>query len=353
MKFNRNSGFSLLEIFISATLIGGLLIAASQGLIPWLIAKKDIDNIQKMEKVRTVFNKIYEENSFLIEDRNINDSTRFTVASRTGAGGTATATVTLTLPGFTTVGGRSTCNDNSAFFAQLSGYLDDDTFNFGLDGYKNSICIFKSLSVIAEEGGTEFIYTTYNIVSPGKDTIIQSLPTTPGDPFIEQVGDDIVVTISGLNIQRNIIAKLKTQLDRAGDAYLTYFTSRFLANPGRDFARSYFCRDYDFSVAAPVTCSNGSGGNVLNLPTAATHLGAIFNSPADFSSDYSRTLSSLNLDMRVLSGTGSSSYTSSKFGTVTLAAKNPATSPTPPYSAIVAYPLPGGRAAVKTLIGNY
>lgn len=258
---NNQKGFSLLEIFISLALVGGLLLSVNALLTPWLISSAEKKNSEKMAALGKGLEVAFIANNYRTEEANISNPRANVLVLSDG-------TTIPSNPPAADSNGRILCNENPNTYTALSTVLNKPLEEVARDGYGNSICIFSGQPVNAVHQGVVMSYTNIYLISPGKNRVVDLEVNSSSNELRKrsaQASDDYAVVISGFDIQRKSIDQALVQLEEIGEAYGSHFTSQYLADPNRDTQSNYFCQP------ASLNLCNASGS-----PTSAQVLAPLF-----------------------------------------------------------------------------
>ena len=321
----RASGFTLVEIVVALsilTLISAFLLNA---LGPWLNFKQKIDNDRKLMEVKTIFTTIYERNAWSVE-------------TNAGAVFTFSGGVLNNSP----MNG-SICVSQMAVLTGLSQYFSDGLPAGEQDGYGSPFCFLISPQLSQNMNGSTLYYHNIAVVSMGRDGKKNAGTVLDATGALTLAGDDSGVLVNGFSVQSRKYVETAARLDRVAKAYEQYFTTRFLANPGRDVYIDYFADsnptgNWDGTVAgASVTGTQGAFQDIFG------HLGALGISPED-----ARSAWESNNTMYV------GNYDETVPGT-TVKVRSSAGGVAPPYTAVLYAELPGpaGTNLIKTVMGTY
>jgi hypothetical protein len=158
----------------------------------------------------------------------------------------------------------------------------------------------------------------------------------PATGVLTLKGDDRGVVVDGRLLHAALFDQAAAKLAKVAEAYETYFTSRYLANPSRDVSVDYFARNWDATGLIPST-----GG--IFTPASVT-LAPLGLAPDDYTTPYG-AIQVGNYNECVISPTGA--YPN-------ICVKSPQTNGGAlPYTAVLRVPLPGGEYLARVAVGGY
>ena len=152
-------------------------------------------------------------------------------------------------------------------------------------------------------------------------------------------GDDKGILVDGRSLMQDKVTQSLAVVNRAADAYQTYFNTRYLANTTRDISIDYFANSdrggnasssWDFGGAMPNT-----GGNAVNMVNIGAHsvLGLTLSDVTD------------SFGQVLLIDNSSDAVRNPQNGTGALQ--------TPGFTARISTSLPGGQTLSRTVVGSY
>lgn len=243
-----NRGFTLIEVLVALAVITLISLLVLGALAPWLGLKQSVDTERKLQDVRQGFVSYYDSHAMRIETLGAglfgDDAKPFVRSVPDAEGG---------------------CEMQQEAFEKVSVKFSESPQQLSRDGYANPWCIFISDALSEVRDGVPIWYRNIAIVSTGRDSKLDPETKFEAGGNLVTGGDDLGVVVSGFDIQYAKVRETMKRMNRVGTMYETYFTTRFLANSGRDITRYYFSTKYD--TTGTVASTGGAWapvGSVLN-----------------------------------------------------------------------------------------
>lgn len=227
----NSRGFTLLEILVAMALVTLISLVVMGSVGPWLAFKQKLDNDRKAQDVKNGIASLYASKAMAIELQGNGLLDAFTTAAT----------------------GSANCTEQTAAFVANAERFSDSTATSPRDGYGSPWCIFISNANSELKDGVLLYYRNIAIVSPGPDGVLDPTTTFTNTGKLTLGGDDSGVTISGREIQAEKLKETLRRMNRVGQMYETYFTTRYLANSARDITIYYFSSAYDAGGAVAST----------------------------------------------------------------------------------------------------
>lgn len=326
-------GFTLVEVLIALALVTLISLVVLSALGPWLRLKQSVDNERKLQAMHQAMSSYYRAHAFALEEES---------GAKLG-------------PFENAVPAAGQCSNQREAFAGLQEFFPEGADESARDGYRNPFCLFVSKQLEREVDGHRIYYHVLALVSPGPDGVLDAGTQFDPDTGALTLGetdaapsDDRAILVNGYDIQLALYRETMSRMTRIVDAYETYFTARYLADPERDITRYYFATNpanaaYDHEAVNPDT------GKAVTVP--ATDGGW---------RQAEEALSVLGLPPHILRSAWERDN-DIEVGTLTESAegirvKSPYTSGTGvlPYTALVRAALPGANNwAVQVAVGHY
>jgi len=322
-KLRRANGFTLIELLIALAILTVISLSLLNFLAPWMAFKQRLDTDRKLMEIKALFTTVYERNAWTVETTN---APVFTFAGGTLVNSPLTA--------------ARSCESQAATLQSLASYFSDGLPRGEMDGQGNPFCILVSPQLSTLKNGVNIYYHNLAIVSTGRDSALDGGTSLNGAGALTLAGDDSGVLINGYTIQERKFRETEARLARISSLYESYFTARFLANPARDPMIDYFAGGASpFDSGGTVPRTNGA------LVPVSGVLGQLGLGPEEMFSAYETNNAILvgNFTECVAQPTGTTCVRSSNGGTA------------PPYTALLAAPIPGPvtNFMVKVATGNY
>jgi prepilin-type N-terminal cleavage/methylation domain-containing protein len=311
----KQRGFTLVETLVALALITMISLVVMGALAPWMTFKQKMDSDRRMQDVRQAFTALYNSQGMAIDQ---------------SAGGSFLGFTSSTW----TVGAR--CASQVAAFQGVATYLSEAPQQIANDGFVNPWCLYVSGPLKEVRDGAELWYRNIALLSMGPNGVLDSTVAADGTLTINE--DDSGIVISGREIQGEKLKETLYRLNRIGQVYETYFTTRYLATASRDVTLDYFSKLYDTTGSVDATSAGWTSAYtaLLNIGVSAQDAKTPWELNNDIQVDnYSQVQGTAKVRSPVTTGTGALPYT----------ALLRAPLPTPP-SAPQAY-------AVQVVVGNY
>lgn len=253
----NESGFSLLELVISLSLIAVLAGAASMSFGPWLDFRQKMITDARLKLFQIVLNKAYTDNVGVAEWSDAG----LALGAEMGAGVIRVVDADV-LVSAQDLNGCETENFTLAQAKQkwpVLYKLSAEADSLYADGFNRPVCILVSsqMSLPAPtdyESGVDatspvFTSTTANIpfhriavVSAGVNGFFESIwNATEGR--LDPAGDDQAIVVDGYIIQAGIYAETWKKVLGVARAYGKYFNTHYKLNASRDIMTNYFYGD--------------------------------------------------------------------------------------------------------------
>lgn len=284
-------------------------------LSPWVNFKQKLDTERRLQDVRQGMLALYEQNGMTIEEQPAGQFLNFrTSAANAGQ-----------------------CPSQEAAFATVTDSFSESSGAISRDGYNNPWCLIISAPISERRDGVDLWFRNMFIISPGVDGLLDAATAVGPDGNLKLGGDDMGVTVSGRDVQWKKAQETFRRLSKVAQMYETYFTTRYLANVGRDISIYYFSNQYDTGGAVAST-----SGNWRPVSTALSAIGV---SGSDTVTPWESN-NAIEVGNATESLNGSSVRSPATTGVGTL-----------PYTSLLRarLPAPTGQTsfAVKVVVGNY
>ena len=319
---DRQRGFTLLEMMLAIGLASMLIVLISNATGSSITFYSRIDTDSRLKDLRAALTAAYNDNALTVEGVS---SAVFT---------TSLGTLSPLSPSI-----NDLCVGSSTTFAAIARYLSNSSSDMWHDGFGRSFCVYITAQQSITINGVTFNYHSLAIVTPGADGAIDSTTALSSVGELTLGGDDKGVLIDGRTLMLDKVTQSLAVLNRAADAYQTYFNTRYLANTTRDISIDYFAMA---DRSGSTSSSWDSGGTMANSGGVATSM--------------------VTLGAHTVLGLTTADVTDA-FGQVLLldnssdAVRNPQNSTTslqtPGFTARISTTLPGGQTLSRTVIGTY
>lgn len=321
-KVKVQRGFTLIEMMVAMSLAAVLLVIISDSVAPGLNFFGRVETDSRLKDLRAALIAAYSENAPAID---------------------AVSTATFTLPTGAisplSPNANMQCVGDGSTFAAIGKYLNTSATDIYHDGFGRSFCIYLTARQSLTINGVTFNYHSIAVVSPGVDGGIDATTALSATGVLTLGGDDKGILVDGRNLMQEKVNQSMAVINRAADAYQTYFNTRYLANATRDISVDYFAKtakdgsvSSSFDANGVVPTSAGVGANMVTLG-AHTALGL---TAADVTDAYGQILLLDNSSDAVRNPENSN-----------------AALQLPGYTARISTTLPGGLTLARTVVGTY
>ena len=253
----KQAGFTLVEMLIAMGIATTMLLVMSKALGPALSFFSKQETASRLQSMRSSLEAAYRDESARI---NAETLTRLTTAS---------GSISPALPNATGV-----CSANSTTFAPISRYLPTSVGESWRDGHGQALCVFVTAQQTATLNGVTFAYHSIAVVSPGNDGAMDAATALSDTGTLTLGGDDKGIVVDGRRLVASQIESAQAQLQRIGDAYASYFTTRYQASPSRDPSTNYFANANKAGAASAQFDAAGSMPTTGGVAVAMTLIGA-------------------------------------------------------------------------------
>ncbi len=319
---NLQRGFTLMEMMVAMTLASVLIVLISNATGPGITFFARIETDSRLKDLRVALTAAYNDNATKVD---ANPAAVFT---------TSAGTLTPLMPSV-----NNLCVGTPTMFNAIARYLNTSASDVWHDGFGRSFCVYITPIQNITVNSITFNYHSVAVVSAGVDGAIDATTTLSPLGVLTLGGDDKGILIDGRSLMQDKVTQSLAVVNRAAEAYQTYFNTRYLANTTRDISIDYFAStdrggnassSWDFGGAMPNT--GGSAVNMVNIG-AHTVLGLTLSDVTD------------------------------SFGQILLidnssdAVRNPQNAigalQTPGFTARISTSLPGGQTLSRTVVGSY
>lgn len=312
MVSNRKAqaGFTMVEIVAALAVVSVISLTLMGALGPWMNLKQKLDTDRRMQDLKNGITAVYESDAMAIEAQ---PGYNFKLFVNNG------------------------CADQLAAYQNIGSRFSESAEQISRDGYGTPWCVVSGNILSTVKDGVTLYYRNISFISLGANGVLDAGSYGKGDGTVVLAGDDRAITISGLAIQTEKLKETLRRLNRVGQMYETYFTTRYLGNFSRDISIYYFSSSYDASGLVPNT-----GGGWADVSTALAGIGV---SSTD-------SVTPWEIDNKIQVGNQSETQSGNSV-------RSPATTGTGtlPYTALLRarVPSPTGAPsyAVQAVIGNY
>ena len=253
----KQAGFTLVEMLIAMGIATTMLLVMSKALGPALSFFSKQETASRLQSMRSSLEAAYRDESARI---NAETLARLTTAS---------GSISPALPNATGV-----CSANSTTFAPISRYLPTSVGESWRDGHGQALCVFVTAQQTANLNGVTFAYHSIAVVSPGNDGAMDAATALSDTGTLTLGGDDKGIVVDGRRLVASQIEFAQAQLQRIGDAYASYFTTRYQASPSRDPSTNYFANATKAAAASAQFDAAGSMPTTGGVAVAMTLIGA-------------------------------------------------------------------------------
>ena len=319
---HRERGFTLLEMMLAIGLASLLIVLISNATGSSITFYSRVETDSRLKDLRSAITAAYQDNALTVDG--------VTTAVFT----TSTGTLSPLSP---TV--NNLCVGGSTTFSAIARYLSTSASDIWHDGFGRSFCVYITPLQTLPVNGVTFSYRSIAVVTPGVDGAVDSTTALSSVGELTLGGDDKGVLIDGRTLMLEKVTQSLAVLNRAADAYQTYFNTRYLANTTRDISIDYFAMA---DRSGSTSSSWDAGGTMPNSGGVATSM--------------------VTLGAHTVLGLTTADVTDA-FGQVLLldnssdAVRNPQNSTTalqtPGFTARISTTLPGGQTLSRTVIGTY
>lgn len=226
-RYVAQRGFTLVETLVALALITVISLIVMGALSPWMGFKQKLDNERRLQDVRQGLLALYDAKGMAVE------------AEGDGS-----------FQGFKN-NAATPCTDQLAAFQSNATYFSEAPDQISRDGYANPWCVYVTAAQHEVREGVDLYYRNITLVSTGPNGTLDSTVQADGTPVLG--GDDSAVTVSGKELQAAKMRETLRRMNKVGQMYETYFTTRYLANSARDITIYYFSTAYDASGAVAST----------------------------------------------------------------------------------------------------
>ena len=326
IKHNQ-TGFTLIEVMITMSLITFLAFFVIDSLGPGLAFKQRIDTERKLKELHTAVKFAYDSNPMRME---------------------SDAGTVLTLPlgvvPSSTLNEVRSCITPTQNLAALAPFLTSSAENATLDGFNQPLCLVVSNRLQRTFDGVPLNYHNIALISGGTNGVLEEGTSfNPETGILITTGDDTGTLIDGFSIQATKLKELKNRLDNIAMSYSTYFTNRFLSSPARDISVDYFANTWDTAGSIAETT-----GGAVPVGTALAQLGlGDLESKAPY--EFIATQAGAdNNDIMLNNSNGCVPPDDAP------CVRSPTSGDIPPFTVILYAILPGGESSIsKTVTGSY
>ena len=318
-------GFTLPEMLIAIVIATMMLMTMSQALTPALnfYAKQETES--RLKDLRVAMLGAYKIESRLIDGRS-------DAAFELQRG--------LILP---ILPNEGRCPSSQSTFLPMGAYLAASASVAWRDGHGQGMCFLVTPRLTGVFKGSEFVYRSLAVISPGADGVVDAGSTLTADGVLTLQGDDKGFLVDGKQVVGDMVADATERVERAASVLGVYFMTRYRSNPARDISVNYFASrapdgsanaSYDFSGFVPT--SGGSPNRKLALQSSPDLVAQLGLGSSD-----------------VVSPWGGSLYLDNSSDSERHPGHSQSNSRLPPYTARVGVELPNGALLEKTVVGYY
>lgn len=273
--FNKQSGFTLLEIVIALSLLVILTTLLMTSFGPWLRFKQSLDTENRLRDLQQATTAFYKANAYTIDDNDLG-STYLAGYGGLQVSATDPAQNVLTNcpaaavpPGTPYDSADIETNGILNNLSPLQPYASSAMSQLARDGFNNGICVFVSTRQQKAVAGATVFYHTIAYVSVGTNghldvgtTFVKD--TTTNIWKLTLSGDDKGSIVDGYQIAAENFRITNERLQRLARSYETYFNIRFLSKMDRDITVNYFYANDGSNNGDPGSGGAGDPGPTIN-----------------------------------------------------------------------------------------
>lgn len=331
MKIRFNKGFTLVELLVAISIIIAFSAYFMRDFGSVIDYKARLDTENKLKAWRKGVESVYLSNASTID----NDPLSKLVLLNT----------TQILPTAINAANRR-CSLPAATalpFANRAGYSSSD---LNTDGHKSSFCLLITPRLSDNINGTALFYHSVAIVSPGSNGRIEtttSLDPLTGNLIIDPASDDVGILFDGRRFAADRYDKTIAAMNRAVQAYSTYYSARYQSDSSRSLSTDYFSCGVDSSCPSTQARWDQAGEMISTCAAPLAMVQATGVSPH-------AVLGLSTID--VTDGWGNLFVMDNCTNAVRSPNNTIAIRKNPPYTATISATLPGGSLLSMTAVGQ-